>query len=499
MGGGSRAVWAITAMTLVAGNFAPPAEGPVAFRRDKIPLDADAMAGLSRQLETLAQGLNAGNRSRAPGRRADARARPGAGPRERQGAGTARGYQNGSHQPAADAAQLEKSRARIWQYITWLETPEAGSHGQALAACLTDVLVISDPEHPKAKTLTAAGERGAWKGWIPDLAAYEAPAIVEAAAPEEAVAAKTVDHSPGILLKKAKVSALLWKETRQGRAVEMGAGTRAASDVRRGAGWTGQRGPRPFVISINLSPEEGRYRRVTGVLLALLKKQYGNLPSGVRVRISSPGLANISESPGPQSISAAAAVLAGAAVSGIEPDATILGLVDETGAFTLPTGFWNQLQSLGPGDGGRLILPAAAAEYLPSMLALEMPQLFFDYEVLLAADFPDWSALPPKTPMRRSRNSWGASGKSATRPISSPSANTSPTALSAGAWWKSCRSAFHASAKMLAIQGAGNVRLSFPSGSSPPNSGAPSNHGVARQGRWRGNRSLGHRPRQHRR
>ena len=33
----------------MAGPFAVPAEGPVAFRRDKIPLDADAMAGLSKQ------------------------------------------------------------------------------------------------------------------------------------------------------------------------------------------------------------------------------------------------------------------------------------------------------------------------------------------------------------------------------------------------------------------------------------------------------------------
>ena len=46
------------ATCLFAQKFAPPAEGPVAFRRDRIPLDAEAMAGLSRQLATLAEGLD---------------------------------------------------------------------------------------------------------------------------------------------------------------------------------------------------------------------------------------------------------------------------------------------------------------------------------------------------------------------------------------------------------------------------------------------------------
>ena len=149
MCGGSRAVWAITAMTLVAGNFAPPAEGPVAFRRDRLPLDADTMATLSRQLVTLAQGLDA---ETAVNRRAAAQMLALATALD-PGNGKARevlaGFQNGSHPPAADAEQLEKSRERVWQDIAWLETPEAGGEGQALAACLADVLVVSDPKTPR--------------------------------------------------------------------------------------------------------------------------------------------------------------------------------------------------------------------------------------------------------------------------------------------------------------------------------------------------------------
>ena len=39
------------------GNFALPAEGPVAFRRDRVPLDVDTMGKLSMQLVVLAKGV----------------------------------------------------------------------------------------------------------------------------------------------------------------------------------------------------------------------------------------------------------------------------------------------------------------------------------------------------------------------------------------------------------------------------------------------------------
>ena len=64
--------------------------------------------------------------------------------------------------------------------------------------------------------------------------------------------------------------------------------------------------------------------------------------------------------------------------------------------------FWYQLQALGKGKGQRLVLPAEAAAYLPSILAMEKPEFFFDYEVLLASDFKqllDLTAKKPKEPL----------------------------------------------------------------------------------------------------
>jgi hypothetical protein len=250
---------------------------------------------------------------------------------------------------------------------------------------------------------------------------------------------------------------VLWKQvTKSGqRNWELGPATLQMSAETRGA--SDDEEPRPFAISISLSSEDGGYRGVTGTVINLLKKQYGPPPFGGRIRISSPGLGNTSTPPLPQSISAAAAVLAGAAVSGIEPDATILGVVDETGAFKLPSGFWNQLQSLGPGNGGRLILPAAAAEFLPSLLALEKPLLFFEYEVLLAADFPDLVRLSAKNPEETMAKFMGnfreIREKANLQAVGQYVANSFVRKRLVEIVQEA---PFHASAKMLAIQGAGS-------------------------------------------
>lgn len=444
-------------MTLVAGSFVPPAEGPVAFRRDRVPLDADTMAVLSRQLVTLAQGLDletAANRRATAQMLALSTALDPGNARAREMISE---LKKGRQAPETDTEQIEKSQRRVWQDLAWLESPEAGSQGHALAACLADVLVVSDSGHPRVESLRAAGERGAWKGWIPELAAYEAAAAVEAATPAEPEIEKPVGSSPGILLKKAKVSTVLWKQVTKSdpRKWELGPASLQMSAETHGG--SDDEEPRPFAISINLSSEDGGYRKVSGTVLNLLKKQYGPPPFGARVRISSPGLGNSSAPPGPQSISAAAAVLAGAAVSGIEPDATILGVVDETGAFKLPSGFWNQLQSLGPGNGGRLILPAAAAELLPSLLALEKPQLFFEYEVLLAADFPElvrFSAKNPDEAMAKFMGNFREIREKANlQAVGQYVANSFVRKRLVEIVQEA---PFHASATMLAIQGAGS-------------------------------------------
>jgi len=442
-------------MTVCGGNFTAPAEGPVAFRRDRVPLDVDAMAGLSRQLVTLAQGLDG---QTAAARRAAAQMLALAialDPGNARARDVIADFQKEQSPEAVDPSQLEKSRKRVWQILAWLETAEAGSQGQALAACLSDILVLADPQNPLAEITRTSGERGSWHGWIPALAAFESVKLPEPAADPQPAETAEAD-SPAVALPKAQVFTVIWKRTGktepapwvQGSAPLLMVAEKLASPDEH---------PRPF--SIEIAPQAGgrSFRNVSVTLTKLLKNRLGTLPAGVRISINCPDLTASPDLQKTQSISAAAAVLASAAMSGIEPDATIIGVVDEAGAFQLPTGFWSQLQSLGSGNGGRLILPAAAAEYLPSMLALEKPQLFLDYEVLLAGNFQELVKLSAKSPEESLAKSLAnfreIREKAGSQPLGQYAANSFVRKRLVEIVQEAPN---HFSAKMLAIQGAGD-------------------------------------------
>lgn len=447
-------LWAMTAASLFAGNFVAPAEGPVAFRRDKIPLDAETMAGLSRHLVSLARGLDA---QRPVDRRAAAQMLalaialdPGNG----QARNVVAEFEAGNHQVDGDPEHLERSRTRIWHYLSWLETPEAGSDGRALAACLADVMVISDPKHPKVEELLAKGELGAWKDWIAGITAFEPVVVPEVAAPEKPAKSTVVGSS--ILLEKAQVSTVMWRSTAMGDSVKWEQHVAPLQMVAR-VRPNPEGEPRPFSISIGAADGEGAFWELGRTIGNLLKTQYGQLPAGGRVTITSKDLAQHLPQSRKQSISAAAAVLASAAVSGREPDATIIGVIDQTGAYKLPGRFWSQLQALGSGTGGRLILPTAAADYLLSILALERPQLFLDYEILLASNFQELQALSAKNPdeaLAKSMASFReirekAGGQLLGQYVANPFVRKRLVEIVQA-------SPSHFSARMLAIQGAGN-------------------------------------------
>jgi hypothetical protein len=132
------------------------------------------------------------------------------------------------------------------------------------------------------------------------------------------------------------------------------------------------------------------------MLCKLLQQTHHSLPTGGQIIITSNELFQSLQSQKLQSISAAAAVLASAAISGREPEAIIIGQMDESGVFKLPTGFWEQLRSLGKGNGQRLVLPTDGAAFLPSILAMENPGFFLEYEVVHAATFKELLDLTAK-------------------------------------------------------------------------------------------------------
>jgi len=378
---------------LSAGQFVPPADGPVPFRRDRIPLNAETMdllsknlCALARQNKTMdAQGLRGAAQMLALALALN--------PENTNAHELVTKYKENRHTPAGNDEKNNNYQARIERLISWLETPQAGPDAQALAACLSDILLYTNSQSLAARNTV---ELGAWNGWIANVSAYRPKAndngIVKPKEPEPI--AKQPENS-GILLEKATVLTTMWRSEDNGGSrtylsvlapLQMTASKEAPSeDV-------------AFSIMISNHQDSESMDSLEKMLETLLIKQHGSLPPVGQIKITSGLLDQSLQLEKPQSISAAAAVLASSAITGQAPEAIIIGKIDANGAFTLPAQFWDRLQMLGKGTGQRLVLPSDASPYLLSILAMEKPEFFFDYEVLLAADFKQLLELSSKSP-----------------------------------------------------------------------------------------------------
>jgi hypothetical protein len=124
---------------------------------------------------------------------------------------------------------------------------------------------------------------------------------------------------------------------------------------------------------------------------------------------------------------------------------------------------WNRLRALSTGPGGRLVIPADAAEWLPSILALEDPEFFLKYDVLLAGNLGELlerTAAAPKGPLAQSLEKMdGIRAKRASLQIGQYLNNRlvrqQLNDVMTG-------TPFFASAKMLGIQGAGERPTRLP-------------------------------------
>lgn len=436
---------------LAAGSFAPPAEGPLAFRRDRVPLDVDTMGKLSVNLVTLASGIEGKTPAERRGAAQMLALAVALDPGNARARRTLEGFESENHQADTDAENLAKSRERIWQWIGWLESTEAGADGQALADCLKDVVSISDPRDARASELLAKGEKGKWSGWIPAGSAYEeVKAVVQAPV-------DTTSWKPAALLTNASLSVPLWHQINKDEPIRWALALAPLQMTARSIGEDENADQNKFSLVLGQPKSEGGVSPLTEPLLKLLAAQHGKLPAGRTVTINSAGYETSQLSGKLQSISGAAAVLASAAITGIEPDATIIGTLDAAGMFKLPTNFWEQLRTVKDGNGGRLVLPAEAATYLPSILAMGNPKFFMDHEVVLAADFKQLLNLSAKTPgedfEKISIQFEEIHEKMGNQPLGQYVANSfirrRLTEIAQAA-------PFHYSAKMLAIQGAGN-------------------------------------------
>jgi hypothetical protein len=123
----------------------------------------------------------------------------------------------------------------------------------------------------------------------------------------------------------------------------------------------------------------------------------GKLPERAEIKIRLDGDQNYPYRRNRRAITGPAFILANAALTGIEPDGIVIGEIDRSGQLKLPQHFWRALMALADeGPGGRLIIPASAEPMFVNMLALDKPEFFFKYEVLVASSLDDYVTLAGK-------------------------------------------------------------------------------------------------------
>lgn len=375
-------------MVLAGGPFAAPEEGPVPFRRDRVPLDVETMTGLSQQLTQLSRTLGDGQPA---DRRAVAKTLALAlalDPANREARDLIAERLDGKAPSVGPDDQSEKARAALWQLLPWLESEEAGKDAQALGTCLAEVAAAVDPLHPSASERKENGR--VWKRWIPELAAYQEKAV-EPSLPPAGTESTPASAGPVLARREASVGTPLWahEKPEEPAALQLVTVSMRASIEK-------DENPQPFQFQFQGSEPTEALRKANESVTAALKAMGDTLPAGGKVSLRC-GKTDYSFRQNGDSVTAAAAVLLDAAVSGREPDATVLGVVDASGLLKLPSRAWDRLRALSSGPGGRLIVPREAEPMLTSILALEDAAFFMKYEVILAGNVKELVERSAKT------------------------------------------------------------------------------------------------------
>ncbi|OYV05449.1 MAG: hypothetical protein CFE26_11525, partial [Verrucomicrobiales bacterium VVV1] len=364
---------------------------------------------------------------------------------------------------APETEEVESAKSSVWKTLAWLESSESGLDGQKLGECLTDVMAVTDPSNPRSKPHLESGSSGEWDGWIPALASYDKS---EKVTPPEIPQVEPSDPSEGkkseLLRNEAVVSTPLWtfdkdinKTALKSVKISMKAFLKEEEEF--------SEEPKEFRFIVEGTEDPDSLKSACRPVVNALKKMNGRLPPDGRVSLILGKGNDYLVHRNRLSISAAAAVLGDAAISGREPDATVMGVVGEDGSLKLPTYAWDRLRALSDGPGGRLVLPRAAEALLPSILAMEDPAFFMKYEVILADnlnELVEFSAKGSNGPLADAATRFAEiRSKMGTMPVAQYVANRFVRQrLSEIA--QACPD--HLSARMLSIQGAGERPTRLP-------------------------------------
>lgn len=403
-------------MPVMADTFVPPSGKVSPFRRDRVPLHVRAISGLSDGLVTLA---SASPYETAEHRRNVAKAFALAlaldprneSTREKLGA-----LIDGKKLGSRDRETLERDKKQIWSSLQWLASPEAGPDGNLLAALIGETLANLFPTDPQASNYIGKSEHEAWNGWVAELASFKKAPEVEKTPeladeeeneeedePEQEVTQtetkekRKFDPKAGVIMDKAKISTVLQIFDKDKAMwlpkivpLEM-SGNNHPRD---------EEGENRYGFHIEISSSSDDYwsmqEEVSSRVKEKLSDEYGQLPERAEIKIRLDADQTYPLRRNRRAITGPAFILSHAALSGQTPEGFVFGEIDNSGNLKLPAFFWRSLMELADGPGGRLIIPASAEPMLVNLLALERPDFFFKYEVLVASSLEEFTTLASK-------------------------------------------------------------------------------------------------------
>jgi hypothetical protein len=443
--------------------FAVPAEISPPFRRDALPIDTDTMAGLSQHLTWLAQ---AGDMDSPPARRSVAQALALAialNPESSAASDVLSEIADGQAPSDPEGGKLRQAKDSIWKVFAWLSSAEAGRDGNLLSDLLGDAASSLDPGNPAADSLRGSPEKGKWDGWVAPVTAFERPKpMIPKVIPKPDPELPNTSTDPKLASTlqpfNASLGAVLYEYRESTDSYVLGPVAVRMEAKPPEPPAEGEDPERRLRIRV-ICREENRgdvSEKVAKPIHKTLEIIHGDrLPAGeVQLSTGSNGIYSIRRNS--DDMSGPGFILANSALTGIAPDAVFLGKLDRGGKLVLPDYFWKKMATLVDGPGGRLIVPAAAEEYLTALLAVEKPDFFLKYEVLLAATPEDAIRLCAMKP-----DAELAAAQTKFKEIKDKSSSSALGSYLANSFVRkrlmeiSQSAPYHLSAKLLAIQGAG--------------------------------------------
>lgn len=372
----------VTTMPLLAAVYVPPDQSKSLFKRDLLPLDTDTMRELSGHLTSLARRdigqdpvhWRATAQLLAIATRLDPANRPARDLGTRLAAGDVR--------PPPTGIDFGPARDRTWTIVDWLLQPEAGDEGQLLGHQLLDAMRVVDPRHPLARRHHADGEAARWRGIVADLDRFQAaPPTSPADPPDEGVPCPPPPppqvRRPPIKLREASLATPLFLYDNELRMqLQL---TRLSMRI--------EETPTQAPLSFTLTPElagpllETSRQRVR----ASLERTWPDLPLGANALLDTGEWRYASRNG--TALTGPVSLLLHAALDGspLRSDLVLLSDLKDDGSLARPTWSWDYLITLRHAEGGRLLVPPDLQPELRAMIALESPEFFRRWEVLVVS------------------------------------------------------------------------------------------------------------------